>query len=280
MAYLADGRIAGMDGAPAMTAAPAAVALEQVTLRYPGAAEPALRIERLLVPAGQRVAVIGPSGGGKTTLLRLLNGGLSPDSGRITLLGWEQKPGARRPRTERRRTGMVFQEFALVRRATVRQNVLAGRLGHARPWLSLLGHFSEADHVLAARVIAEVGLAEAIDRRVDRLSGGQRQRVAIARMLAQQPALILADEPVSHLDPALTEDMIRLLAEASDRRQATLVMVLHQPHLASTFADRVIGIRRGRLALDCPATALDDAAFEALYARAGGQENEDHAGLG
>ncbi|MGH6902884.1 MAG: phosphonate ABC transporter ATP-binding protein, partial [Geminicoccaceae bacterium] len=216
-----------------------ALTLDGVEARYPGAERPALAVEHLALGRGERVAVIGPSGSGKTTLLRLLNGTLAPTRGDIFVLGKRLVAGRRPPREQRRRIGMIFQNFALVERASVFDNVLFGRLGYAHPFLSLIGHFADRDRDIAGAAVREVGLSEQLAQRADALSGGQRQRVAIARVLAQEPEIILADEPVSNLDPALTDDILGLLTRASERRGATLIMALHQPRLATAHAGRV-----------------------------------------
>lgn len=241
--------------------------LHGVELRYPGQNKPALAIEALSVREGERVALIGPSGGGKTTLLRLMNGTLPPSSGRIDVLGKPVEPGAARPREQRRRTGMIFQGFALVERATVFQNVLSGRLGYAHPWLSLFGRFGDDDRRLAMEAIAEVDLLDKVHARVDGLSGGQRQRVAIARVLAQAPDLILADEPVSQLDPTLTLEIIDLLTKASRRRASTLVMAVHQPDLAIAHMERIIAVKDARILFDGPPEALSADVRSRIYDR-------------
>jgi phosphonate transport system ATP-binding protein len=244
-----------------------ALTLDGVEARYPGAERAALAVEHLAIGRGERVAVIGPSGSGKTTLLRLLNGTLAPTRGDIFVLGKRLVAGRRMPREQRRRIGMIFQDFALVERASVFDNVLFGRLGHAHPFLSLIGHFSERDRDIAGAAVREVGLLEQLAQRADALSGGQRQRVAIARVLAQEPEIILADEPVSNLDPALTDDILGLLTRASERRGATLIMALHQPRLATAHAGRVIGIEGGRIVLDEAPERLSDDALRSVYGR-------------
>ncbi len=271
MAYLAEGAI-GREAGQRVNCEPVA-RLDDVVMRYPGQEEqPALQLDRLMIGRGERVAVIGPSGGGKTTLLRLLNGTLQPTSGSIEIFGRRVGRQGPIPRELRRRTGMIFQDFALVERATVGQNVLAGRLGFAHPWLSLLGHFSEEDRRLAVEASAEVGLLDKLRQRVDSLSGGQRQRVAIARVLAQSPDMILADEPVSHLDPALTREVVDLLTAACRRRGATLVMAIHQPDLAKAHMERVIALRQGRVMFDAEQDALSDEALARIYDRVGDRE--------
>jgi len=272
MAYLAEGEIGrerGPRGNRSVNGAniqPAA-RLDGVVMRYPGLDRPAVQIDQLTINKGERIAVIGPSGGGKTTLLRLLNGTLQPTSGSIEILGEQLESEGQQPRELRRRTGMVFQNFALVERATVMQNVLAGRLGFAHPWLSLFGKFSDDDRRLAFEAITEVELLDKAEQRVDGLSGGQRQRVAIARVLAQGPEMILADEPVSNLDPALTKTMIDLLTKACQRRGAALVMAIHQPDIAKTSMDRVIAVKEGRIVFDALSEALTETALAEIYGR-------------
>jgi phosphonate transport system ATP-binding protein len=261
--------------APAPDAAPA-VLLREVRFRYGSDGPLVLAIDRLAIAPGERVAVVGPSGSGKTTLLRLLNGSLPPVSGEARVLGERLVPGRRQRREQRRRIGMIYQDFALVERAGVFDNVLYGRLGHAHPWLSLLGRFAAGDLERAAAAIAEVGLQDAAGQRADALSGGQRQRVAIARVLAQEPALILADEPISNLDPALTEEILALLVAACERRGATLVMSLHQPQLARQYALRVVGLRAGRIVLDAPTGGLTPQALHEVYGTAPAGEARPH----
>jgi phosphonate transport system ATP-binding protein len=267
MAFSADPSAPALLAGAAPGALTPALTLEGVEARYPGAERPALAVDRLWVARGDRVAVIGPSGSGKTTLLRLLNGTLAGARGDVFVLGKRLVPGRRLPREQRRRIGMIFQDFALVERASVLDNVLFGRLGHAHPFLSLFGHFFERDRDIAGAAVREVGLLEQRGKRADALSGGQRQRVAIARVLAQEPEIILADEPVSNLDPALTDDILGLLTAASERRGATLIMALHQPRLATAHAKRVIGVSEGRIVLDEAAARLSDDALRSVYGR-------------
>jgi phosphonate transport system ATP-binding protein len=254
-------------GAPAASAsaAGAAVLLRDVRFRYAPDGPLVLAIDQLSIEPGERVAVVGPSGSGKTTLLRLLNGSVRPTSGEAVVLGQRLVPGRRQSREQRRRVGMIYQDFALVERATVSDNVLYGRLGHAHPWRSLVGHFAAEDRARAEAAIREVGLQDQTFQRADALSGGQRQRVAIARVLAQEPTLILGDEPISNLDPALTEDILGLLVAACARRGATLIMSLHQPQLARQFAERAIGISGGRIVFDQAADLLTPQALHDVY---------------
>ncbi|MHC4067044.1 MAG: ATP-binding cassette domain-containing protein, partial [Planctomycetota bacterium] len=244
-----------------------AVSLREVTVRYRPESPPALDIDRLVIGRGERIAVIGPSGAGKTTLLRLINGYVQPAAGHVTVLGTEINAYASRRRDVRRRVGFVFQDCNLIERATTFQNVLWGRLGRVSPRLSLLGWVSEADKRAGMGAIAEVGLAQQATQRADTLSGGQQQRVGVARVLAQGAEVILADEPVSNLDPALADDILGMLVDVSERYGATLIMSVHQPALAQRYADRIIGLHDGRIVSDSAAGTLSDQALHTIYGR-------------
>jgi phosphonate transport system ATP-binding protein len=242
-----------------------AVALQNLLHRYPGEDRDTLAIPRLEIGAGERVALIGASGAGKSTLLRLLDGRLRGWSGRARVLDHDLDPHAPPPRAWRCETGFVFQEFALIEQATVRQNVMNGRLGRTDPVRSLLGRFTEEDEQAVQRAMRDVGIEEFADRRADQLSGGQRQRVAIARCLAQEPSLLLADEPVSNLDPVTAEMVLELLREGAARRNATLLVTSHQPPLVARFVDRFVALYSGRVVFDGPPEALHDERLIGIY---------------
>ena len=245
-----------------------AIELQDVRHRFASRAEDALAIERLSIPVGQRVALIGHSGSGKTTLLRVINGLVRPLTGTVRVLGTDQSEAAARTREFRRRIGFVFQEFNLVERQNVYRNVLNGRLGWCGGPASLFGRFSETDRAIAMSAIEETGLVPLTRQRVDTLSGGQRQRVAIARVIAQAPELLCADEPVSNLDPVLSADMLGLIADAGRRNGASLVMIVHHPALAARHADRIIGLANGQIVHDGNAEdPLDAVALRAIYGR-------------
>jgi len=219
----------------------------------------------LAVERGEIVALVGPSGAGKSTLLTLLDGRLRGWQGNAAVLGRALRADRAPERARRAEVGFIFQEFALVERATVWRNVLNGRLGRTDPFASLFGRFTAGDHTAAEAAMRDTGIAELLDQRVDRLSGGQRQRVAIARCLAQVPQLILADEPVSNLDPLRSERILRLLAETARRRGATLIFSSHQPELAGVVADRIVAMREGRVVFDGAPQALTAAGLASIY---------------
>jgi phosphonate transport system ATP-binding protein len=253
-----------------------AIELEAVRVCYAPSKSLVLDIPYLRIDQGERIALIGSSGSGKTTLLRLINGYVQPDAGLVSVLGMPITPATVRRRSLRRCVGFIFQDFHLVERATVFENVLWGRLGRVNWLSSLFGWFSEADKLAAMRAIAEVDLIAQVCKRVDRLSGGQQQRVAIARVLSQQAEIILADEPVSNLDPALTHDILSLLSGIAQRYGTTLVMTLHQPDLARQYADRIIALHHGQVVYDGKASDLTDAQIAQIYGRADYSKPEDN----
>ncbi|WP_312510806.1 phosphonate ABC transporter ATP-binding protein [Massilia sp.] len=211
---------------------------------------------------GQMLALLGPSGAGKTTLFRCLAGLQSPDSGRIALDGVDVASLRGR---ERRRIGLVFQQFNLVPRLSALDNVLAGRLGHAPAWRGWLRRFDAHDVALANDCLARVGLAGHAHQRADTLSGGQQQRVAIARALAQQPHLIIADEPVASLDPGSGAGILELLKSICHADGLAVVCSLHQPEYARRYADRVLGLRAGRVVVDVEAASFGRTDIDTLY---------------
>lgn len=243
----------------------AAVRIDELSFSHVGDESSALNRISLVVEAGESVALLGPSGAGKTTLLTLIDGRLRDWWGRITVFDLTLDPAHPPPRHRRADTGFIFQEFALVERATVMRNVLNGRLGRMPVLRALFGLNSNRDLDVARAALRDCGIADLTERRVDSLSGGQRQRVSIARCLAQEPRLILADEPVSNLDPARSAEILALLTSAARARGATTIFSSHQPELAHRFADRVVGIQGGCVLFDTPATGLTEAMTTELY---------------
>ena len=236
--------------------------------QYPGGTV-ALDGVDLDIAGGELVALIGPSGAGKSTLLRCLNGFVEPTAGEVQI-GGATVTGARggRLRLIRAGIGFVFQQFNLQRRLSVLENVLIGGLARAPRLRSLLGMFPASDMVRARAALARVGLGGLDERRVDTLSGGQQQRVAIARVLVQEPRVILADEPMASLDPALSESVLALLQRISDEDGITVVTSLHVLDLARRYSRRVIGLRNGRVAYDGSPEALTEAAAQRIFADA------------
>ncbi|MFQ5526485.1 MAG: phosphonate ABC transporter ATP-binding protein [Thermoanaerobaculia bacterium] len=224
----------------------------------------ALDIEGLEIGAGERVFVLGHSGSGKTTLARLIKGRLRPSTGTVKVLG--RNPASVRDRRRRqRRVAMIDQEYYLVPRLTAVDNVLHGALGRVSPWLSLIGLYPTGEWCKAEAILAEVELDGLGHRRVETLSGGQKQRTAIARALMQDADIILADEPVSALDPELAEDALELLVECVARREVTLLVDLHQPELARRYATRFLGLANGRLVYDGLPEGFTDEIAELVY---------------
>ena len=220
----------------------------------------------LTVHAGEFVVVLGRSGAGKTTFLRSISRLIEPTAGVVRVaVRVVTGASATELRHIRRQNGMIFQQFNLVRRASVLDNVLAGRLGYVPSLPSLVGHFPASERKLALECLAQVGLAHLADRRADTLSGGEQQRVAIARALAQAPAVILADEPTASLDPQLTSSIMDILKAINAERGLTLVVSQHQLETALAYATRIIGFRRGRIAFDGPPQALTPAVIDAIY---------------
>ncbi|MFP6657053.1 MAG: phosphonate ABC transporter ATP-binding protein, partial [Pirellulales bacterium] len=240
--------------------------LDGVTVQFPGVR--ALDGVSLGIAAGEQVALVGPSGSGKTTLLRLMNGTLRPTEGHVRALRQETlKLSAAQLRLLRMRIGFVHQDLSLVPNLRVLHNVLSGRLGGrslvgSLRMMSLPTRNETAD---VHRLLERVGIEEKLYQRTDRLSGGQQQRVAIARALYQQPEAVLADEPVSSVDPARARDTIRLLTDISKDEGLTLCVSLHNLELAREFFPRLVGMREGRIVFDRVTDDLSDGEFQTLY---------------
>jgi phosphonate transport system ATP-binding protein len=220
----------------------------------------------LTVDRGEHVAFVGPSGAGKTTLFRILNLTLRPTSGVLRVDGTDAGALAGGAlRDLRRRIGSVYQQHNLVGRLRVVHNVLAGHLGRWSTAKALLSLAIPQDVESAAEVLARVGIPEKLYARTDTLSGGQQQRVAIARVLVQDPEVILGDEPVSSVDPSLGASLVALLRDLSRASGKTLLMNLHSVDLALTYFPRIVGIREGRVFFDLPPDQVDADRLGALY---------------
>ncbi|CUA96069.1 phosphonate ABC transporter ATP-binding protein [Comamonas thiooxydans] len=222
---------------------------------------------------GDSIALIGPSGAGKTSLLSTIGTAYLPTAGRMQVLGRtaSAQSAARELKTLRSRIGTVHQAAPIPLRQRVVTAVLAGKLGHWPLWKALASLAYPQDIAGAREALARVQLEDKLFARCDQLSGGQLQRVGIARVLYQQAELILADEPVSALDPALSQATVQLLVREAAARKATLVASLHAVDLALANFARIVGVRDGRLAFDLPAAQVSDAQLQALYAHADGR---------
>ena len=205
----------------------------------------------LKVEKGQVMALIGPSGAGKSTLIRCVNRLENPTSGEIWLNGENiVKMRSGKLRRARRNMGMIFQEYALVERLTVMENVLSGRLGYVGFWRSFLRKFPQSDINAAFGLLEKVGLDTMVNKRADELSGGQRQRVGIARALIQKPDILLVDEPTASLDPKTSRQIMRLITELCEENQLAAIINIHDVALAQMYAERIVGLREGIIVYD------------------------------
>lgn len=239
--------------------------IQALTKVYPGG-DKALTDISFDVAKGQVVGLIGPSGAGKSTLIRCINRLVEPSSGVISLndhaiTGLNQA----QLRRARRQIGMIFQEYALVERLTVMENVLSGRLGYVNAWQSFWRQFPAKDVQRAQALLDRVGLLSHRDKRADALSGGQRQRVGIARALAQEPALLLIDEPTASLDPKTSRQIMRLLLEICRESGLPAIINIHDVLLAQQFTDRIIGLRAGQVVYDGSPQGLSHAVLTDIY---------------
>ncbi len=239
--------------------------IEALTKRYP-TGDLALKGVALTVGAGEVLGLIGPSGAGKSTLIRCVNRLVEPTRGRVRLEGVDLT-GLRgaKLRAARRRIGMIFQEFALVERLTVMENLLSGRLGYVGFWKSWFRRFSPADIARAFELLERVGLAGMENKRADALSGGQRQRVGIARALMQDPTLLLVDEPTASLDPKTSRQIMRLLLDLCRERGLAAIVNIHDVVLATEFLPRIVGLRAGEIVFDGPAAQVDHEVLTRIY---------------
>jgi len=239
--------------------------LDGLVKQYP-TGDLALKGVNLDVPKGQVMALIGPSGAGKSTLIRCVNRLVEPSSGQVFLGGQEITGiGKGALRRARRRMGMIFQEYALVERLSVMENVLSGRLGYVSFWRSYFRKFPQSDIDEAFRLLERVGLDDMVDKRADELSGGQRQRVGICRALIQDPQLLLVDEPTASLDPKTSRQIMRLICELCEERNLAAVINIHDVMLAQMFAQRIVGLRLGEIVYDGPSDGLTSDVLTEIY---------------
>ena len=233
--------------------------------RYP-TGDLALKGIQLEVPDNQVMALIGPSGAGKSTLIRCVNRLVEPTSGSVFLNDIDlTRLGQRQLRHARRRMSMIFQEYALVERLTVMENVLSGRLGYSGFWRSWFRWFPQTDIAEAFRLLERVGLDRLVDKRADELSGGQRQRVGICRALIQNPEALLVDEPTASLDPKTSRQIMRLICELCADRKLSAIVNIHDVMLAQMFAERIVGLQQGAIVYDGPPDALSADVLTQIY---------------
>ena len=248
------------------------IALHDISMQYDNGVR-ALHSTDLVFETGSFNVLLGRSGAGKSTLLRCINLLNDPTTGEVHVEGLgivnKQRSIQRR---HRRNTAMIFQQHQLISRHSALQNVLMGRIGHYHPLRTLLP-FSRADKLLALECLDRVGLIEKALERADNLSGGQQQRVGIARGLAQQPNLLLADEPVASLDPATSHQVLSLLHKICKEDGLTAIVSLHQVELSQEYADRIIGLTEGHVVFDSQKQTLDEASINMIYSNTPHGEN-------
>lgn len=243
------------------------IRFEQATVTYPGGVT-AMRDVDLEIGDGEFVVIVGLSGAGKSTLIRAINGLVPLTSGKLDVNGYDVPSLSRKGRRGlRAEVGMIFQGFNLVDRTTVLNNVLMGRLHSTPTWRTLVAKYRDDDIQVAARALDRVGILDRAYVRASNLSGGQRQRVGIARALAQEPKIILADEPVASLDPPTSHVVMKYLQQICRELGITTIVNLHFLDLATQYADRIIGLRDGALVFDGPGSDADEQTFRDIYGR-------------
>lgn len=243
----------------------AALQFDDVHLTYRGRRDAVLNGVDLEVPESQFCVLLGRSGTGKSTLLRCVNGLVTPSSGAVRVAGEPVTQGGAKLRRLRRRVGVVFQSYNLVNRLTAMQNVMTGMLGDMPAARSMSGFFSAEHRERAVALLDSVGLAEHADQRADELSGGQKQRVGIARALAQNPTIILADEPIASLDPVTSGEILGLLRTINERDGITVLVSLHQIEFARAYGERIVALLGGKVAVDTAPSGLGDDQIAAIY---------------
>lgn len=239
--------------------------LHQLEKRYP-TGDLALQGVSLKVGSGEVLGLIGPSGAGKSTLIRCVNRLVQPSAGRIVLEGQDLgQLDSTELRLARRHIGMIFQEYALVERLTVMENLLSGRLGYTGFWASWFRKFDGQDIEQAFALLDRVGLGGMENKRADALSGGQRQRVGIARALMQSPKLLLVDEPTASLDPKTSRQVMRLILELCEERGLAAIVNIHDVVLATEFLPRIVGLRAGCVVFDGSAKEVNRDVLTSIY---------------
>lgn len=252
------------------------IQFSNASVTYPGGVS-AMNGLDLTINQGDFIVIVGLSGAGKSTLIRAINGLVPLTGGSLTVETADGKGGRRTQevvgltgkglRDLRAEVGMIFQGFNLVKRTSVLNNVLMGRLNRVSTWRTLVGKYPKADIEIAMRALERVEIVEKAYVRASNLSGGQQQRVGIARALAQEPSIILADEPVASLDPPTSHAVMRYLQQINQELGITTIINLHFLDLATAYADRIIGLRSGELVFDGPGSEADEHVFRDIYGR-------------
>jgi phosphonate transport system ATP-binding protein len=243
------------------------IRFENASVTYPGGVH-ALRDLTLEIPDGQMMVIVGLSGAGKSTLIRAINGLVPLTDGDVTIDGISvRRASPKQLRQLRSKIGMIFQTFNLVKRTTVLNNVLMGRLHNSGTMRSLVGWYRPEDVEVAMQALERVGIVEKAYVRAANLSGGQQQRVGIARALAQEPKIILADEPVASLDPPTSHVVMRDLQRINRELKITTIVNLHFLDLAKVYGERIIGLREGELVYDGTGAQADENVFRDIYGR-------------
>ena len=244
-----------------------ALEVKDLKIRYNRSGPEVLKGISFSVEPDDFFAIIGPSGAGKSTLIRCINRLVEPNSGDVLLNGkYITKMGKSELRKARRNMGMIFQEFNLVERMSVMDNVLSGRLGYVGNFRSLLRFYPKSDIQKALVLLERVGLSDFVDKRADELSGGQRQRVGIARALIQKPQLLLVDEPTSSLDPKIAKEVMGMIKELSQEAGVPVLCNIHDVQLALEFSNKVIGLQDGIKKFEGPTHKVDKNTLEEIYA--------------
>ena len=241
--------------------------MRDLRVRYSAKGPEILRGIDFDVQADDFMAIIGPSGAGKSTLIRCINRLVEPTGGEINFLGKDIRSlSPKNLRILRRDIGMIFQEFNLINRMSVMDNVLSGRLGYTGNFRTLFRHFPKTDISMALEYLDRVGLSDHIEKRADELSGGQRQRVGIARALMQKPKLLLLDEPTSALDPKISREVMALIQGIAKELNVPALCNIHDVQLAKEFCNRIIGLQDGFKEFDGDTVNLQDRDLETIYA--------------
>ncbi|MFH1593045.1 MAG: phosphonate ABC transporter ATP-binding protein [Candidatus Woesearchaeota archaeon] len=244
------------------------IKLENLCHTYRGRETEAIKNISFYIKKGESIAIIGSSGSGKSTLLKCINRLIEPNTGKIWIKDEDiVKCTARKAARIRSKVGMIFQNFNLIERETILQNVLNGRLSYNTPLNTLFKKFSKEDYRIVRKNIECVGLISHMDERVSNLSGGEKQRVAIARTLSQEPEIILADEPISNLDPKLMKEIMDLLKYLCTERKITLIMSLHFLDFVKRYSSRILGMREGRIVFDGNTEDLTERDIVEIYGK-------------